>query len=576
MTARSGPVALAGLLAAASMLFAGPAPAAGVVINEVGYSMDPSGDTGKEWIELFNPDPNAADLSEYQLHVGRSPRYTFPDDFQLGPGSFVVVHLRVAGQNTATDLYEGTAPSSNMPNSQGSVVLFTNAYPAVIADFMQYGAGGQTWEGDAVSDNLWTAGAFVGNSQCGHSLGLGNNGIDSNRVSDWTELVRPTPGYSNNLPPCDIAVDGLSTEPASVPARQAFQLAVAVANRGAGIARRCSVTVFHDADGDSLPGAGDQIVDRRVIDSIPSRDTVACAMPGLAEGTHRFAVAAACSGDAYRWNGCLTLDLTTGSPLVINEVMYAPPAWQPEWIELYNRSAAAVDLHGWGVADLAGTAAVIDTGHTVVPPRGFAVVTQTAGLPSAPCPVLRPPDGLPLLNNDDELVCLRDSRGAEVDRVRYAGSWGGGGGISLERINPYLPSSEGSSWGGCVAPALSTPGAVNSVYVDAPSSGAALDLSPNPFSPDGDGCEDNLIISIKLGWLRAAVTVRIYDRLGRLVRNLVLNRELAGTADLVWNGRDDRNEVCPIGLYVVSLEARDVNGGGAARQARTVAVARKL
>lgn len=576
MTERTGPIIIAGLLAAASMLLpAGPAPAAGVVINEVGYYLDPGGDTGKEWIELFNPDSVARDLSGHDLYPGRSPHYVLPAGFVLPPRCFVLVHLRAAGDNTAADLFEGTAPTANMPNTQGSVALFSGADRDTILDFMQYGAAGQTYQATAAAAGIWTAGGFVGIAPCGSSLGLAADGIDSNRPADWCGFARPTPGYANNPPPHDLAVAGLSTEPASVPALQPFRLDVAVANRGAGTARRCSVTVFRDADGDSLPDGG-QVACRRTFDSLPGVAMVACDLPGLAEGTHRFAVAASCSADAYRWNSHLTVDLTSGSPLVVNEVMYGPPAGRPEWIELYNRSDQAVDLHGWSVEDLAGAAAVIDTGHTAVPPRGFAVVTQTAGLPLAPCPVLRPPDGLPSLNNEDELVRLRDARGAAVDQVRYAGSWGGGGGLSLERINPFLQSSEGSSWGGCVAPALSTPGMVNSVFVERPAAGAALDLGPNPFSPDGDGHEDNLIISLKIEWLRAAVTVRIYDRMGRLVRSLAQDRELPGTADLVWNGRDERGAACPIGLYVVSLEARDVNGGGAVRKAGTVAVARKL
>ncbi|MCU0606492.1 MAG: lamin tail domain-containing protein [Candidatus Edwardsbacteria bacterium] len=576
MAARTGPVILAGLLAAASVLFpAGPAPAAGVVINEVGYHMDPGGDTGKEWIELFNSDTVARDLSGHDLYPGRSPHYILPPGFVLPPRCYVTVHLRRSGENSAADLFEDTAPTANMPNTQGSVALFSGADRDTIIDFLQYGAAGQTYQATAAAAGLWTAGGFIDTVPCGHSLGLAVDGADSNRPADWCGFARPTPGYSNTPPPYDLAAAGLATEPAAVPALQPFRLDVAVANRGAGTARRCTVTVFRDADGDSLPDGG-QLVCRRTFDSLPGGDTVACHLPGLPEGTHRFAVAAACSADAYRWNNCLTVDLTAGSPLVVNEVMYGPPAGRPEWIELYNRSAQAVDLHGWAVADLAGTAAVIDTAHTVVPPQGFAVVTQTVGLPLAPCPVLRPPTGLPSLNNDDEQVSLRDARGAAVDQVRYAGSWGGGGGLSLERINPFLASSEAGSWGGCVAPALSTPGMVNSVFVERPAAGAALDLGPNPFSPDGDGHEDNLIVSLQLEWPRAAVTVRIYDRLGRLVRSLAQDRELPGTADLVWNGRDERGEACPIGLYVVSLEARDVNGGGAVRKARTVAVARKL
>jgi hypothetical protein len=212
----------------------------------------------------------------------------------------------------------------------------------------------------------------------------------------------------------------------------------------------------------------------------------------------------------------------------------------------------------------------------MVPPQGFVVLTQTTGMPWAPCPVLKPAGGLPSLNNDEELVCLRDGRGAPVDQARYSGAWGGGGGISLERVNPFLNPGDPASWGGCVAAARATPGAQNSVFIERPAAGASLELSPNPFSPDNDGYEDRLIISLKLGWIRAAVTIRVYDRLGRLVRTIAQNREVAGNADLVWDGLNDQTTVCPMGLYVVSLEAKDANGSGAIRKTKTVAIARKL
>lgn len=567
----------AGLLAAASMLFLCRPLTAGVVINEVCYYMDPSGDTGKEWIELYNPDTIPHDLSGYDLYVGRTSlaHYFIPQGYILSPLSFVVIHLRLAGLNTPTDLYEGIAPTGNMPNTQASVALFTSSNRDTIVDFMQYGAGGQTYEATAVRCSIWISGSFVITVPCGYSLGLDSNGIDLNRISDWIEYVRPTLGYSNNPPSYDVAVASLGTEPFAVPALQEFRLTAVIANRGANTARRTAVTVFSDDDRDSLPGAGERIYFQTVIDSIAGVHSVDCPMPGLAEGAYALAVSAACSSDAYAWNNHLPANITAGSPMAINEIMFAPLGGRPEWVELYNRSATALDLNGWTIEDLSGVPRIIDTAHTIIPPQGYAVLTSIDGQPAASCPVLRPKGGLPALNNDETLR-IRDGRTAPVDQVGYSDDWGGGGGISLERINSFLDPGDPASWGGCVAVARATPGAQNSVFIERPAAGASLEISPNPFSPDNDGHEDNLIISLRLAWPRAAVTIRVYDRLGRLVRTIAQNREVAGTTDLVWNGRNDQEQPCPMGLYVISLEARDANGPGAIKKTATVAVARKL
>ncbi|MDI6739851.1 MAG: lamin tail domain-containing protein [Candidatus Edwardsbacteria bacterium] len=576
MMTQVNPMVRTVLFAAASMLILCRTLIAGVVINEVAYFMDPSGDAGKEWIELFNPDTTAIDLSGYQLHPGRTPRYTFPQDYTLEQRSFVVVHLRLTGHNTSTDLFEGTAPTSNMPNTKGSVSLFTNEYPAVIVDFIQYGAAGQTYEATAAKYSIWTKDSFATAVPCGYSLGLTADGVDSNQAADWTGYARPTPGYSNNPPPYDVAVVSLATEPFAVPALQEYRLIAEIANRGANTARKTVLTVFSDNDRDSLPGAGERIYYHGTIDTIGTAHSLNCAMPGMDEGSYALAVSASCSSDAYAWNNYLPVYITAGSPLVINEIMYAPLSGQPEWVELYNRSATALDLNGWTVEDLSGVVKIIDTVHTIIPPQGYTIITSITGQPTAPCPVLRPKGGLPSLADKDELLCIRYGRTAVVDQVRYSSAWGGGSNVSLERINPFLVSQEQTAWGGCVSPSRATPGAQNSVFIERPAAGAYLELSPNPFSPDNDGYEDNLIISLKLGWNRAVVTIRVYDRLGRLVRTVAQNREVAGNADLVWNGRNDQEGCCPMGLYVISLEAKDANGTGAIKKTKTVAIARKL
>ncbi|HTY08417.1 MAG TPA: lamin tail domain-containing protein, partial [Candidatus Edwardsbacteria bacterium] len=435
---------------------------------------------------------------------------------------------------------------------------------------------GQTWEGDAAKDSLWTLGTFVTNSQCGHSLGLKHNGIDSNRVSDWIDFPRPTPGYSNNPPPYDVALTGLAADPAAAPAQRPFALVAAIASRGASAARHVSLTVFSDDDRDSLADAGETVYARLALDTLAGACSLRCAMPGLEEGVAAIAVAAACSSDAYRWDNYAALALTVGSPVVVNEIMYDPAPGLAEWVELYNRSASPADIYHFTVEDLSGAAKVIDTAHTVLVPHGYAVLTSKAGQPSVTCPLLKPVGGLPSLNNDGDLVCLRDAGGAVVDEVSYDAHWGGGCGVSLERINPFLASSDRASWGGCVSSACATPGAQNSLYQEKPAAGPALALSPNPFSPDRDGYEDNLIISLALDWPQAAVTVRVYDRLGRLVRTLAQDKPTAASADLVWDGTSDQGTVCPMGLYVVSLEARAIVSGGAIKTSKVVAIARKL
>lgn len=562
---------------AAATIFLYHGARAGVCLNEVGYHMDPSSDTGKEWIELYNPGPEPQDLSGWDLYPGRSPHYIFPQGFVLEPGHFVLVHLRLEGTNTGRDLYEGTAGiSSNMPNTHASVALFTSSSRDTIVDFMQYGSAGNTYQATAATAGIWTAGEYVDTAACGWSLGLRADGADSNRPADWQAFPKPTPGYSNVPPPFDVELAALSTDPQAAPAMLTFDIKAAISNAGQNPANDIVLTVFNDDDRDSVCGTGERVWGVASAAACSASIELRVAMPALPEGQYNLAATARCSLDAYSANSYLAVSLTAGNPVAINEIMYTPPSGQAEWIEVFNRSGMAVNLKGWSIEDAAAQPRPIDTLGRGLGTGQYAIITSIADQPPVSCLRIKPIGTWPSLNNDGDLIVLRDGRGAPVDQVRYYPAWGGDNGRSLEKVNPFLDPSQASSWGGCVSDYRSTPGAQNSVYIDQPAAGAEASAEPNPFSPDGDGHQDRTIIFFSLPWPRSAVTIKIFDRLGRQVAAPAVQREFAREGSLVWDGRDGSGRACPIGIYIVLLEAREQGGPGSLRKKFSLALAGRL
>ena len=122
-----------------------------------------------------------------------------------------------------------------------------------------------------------------------------------------------------------------------------------------------------------------------------------------------------------------------------------------------------------------------------------------------------------LLNTSDQLV-LMDGNGRINDLLQYNSEWGGKKGYSLERIQPTVSSHDISNWTTCVDPNGHTCGNKNSVYIDLLPPDASLYVSPDPFSPDYDGFDDNVCISYVLPAKTASVNIKIYDINGRLVR----------------------------------------------------------
>ena len=88
-------------------------------------------------------------------------------------------------------------------------------------------------------------------------------------------------------------------------------------------------------------------------------------------------------------------------------------------------------------------------------------------------------------------------------------------------------------------------------------------ISPNPFTPNGDGVNEVVNISYKLLRLTSAVPVaiEIYDLSGRLVRRVYEGEDPVGEYRHVWDGRDDSNGLVPPGVYPVPA------GGGRAVRA---------
>ena len=150
--------------------------------------------------------------------------------------------------------------------------------------------------------------------------------------------------------------------------------------------------------------------------------------------------------------------------VVVNEVMYDPPAPQPagnEWVEVLNRTDRALNLGGVAVADEAGGSEPVPA-PLVLAPGAFAVLVRDGEAFGAAYPGVAfvEVDGFPTLNNSGDRPALVLG-GVELDAVPYEPSWGGAD-ASLERRDPDGPSDAASNFATSTDPAGGTPGRANS------------------------------------------------------------------------------------------------------------------
>jgi hypothetical protein len=99
-------------------------------------------------------------------------------------------------------------------------------------------------------------------------------------------------------------------------------------------------------------------------------------------------------------------------------------------------------------------------------------------------------------------------------------------------------------------------------------------ISPNPFTPNGDGINDAMSLVYNLLSLSIArpVEIKVYDLSGRLLRVIHDGPEANGQyTDKTWDGRNDQGKMVPPGLYLLRLA---VNGDAKnEEQSRVVGVA---
>jgi len=84
----------------------------------------------------------------------------------------------------------------------------------------------------------------------------------------------------------------------------------------------------------------------------------------------------------------------------------------------------------------------------------------------------------------------------------------------------------------------------------------ALSVTPNPFTPNGDGVNDEAAIefvAFKID-MDKRIGIDVYDLLGRRHRRIVERRANAsGAHSVAWDGRDDAGRLVPPGVYLIRV-----------------------
>lgn len=162
--------------------------------------------------------------------------------------------------------------------------------------------------------------------------------------------------------------------------------------------------------------------------------------------------------------------------ILITEIMAdpSPQVGLPnyEWIELKNNSAAPINLQGWRIADSGGQSGampdyLLQAGSYIIVCSNSAFSSMSSFGNSIAV------TSFPSLDNDGELIFLKDPSGNIIHALEYSSEWYGNalkkeGGWSLEMIDPANPCNGASNWKASINERGGTPASQNSVYTSNP------------------------------------------------------------------------------------------------------------
>lgn len=264
--------------------------------------------------------------------------------------------------------------------------------------------------------------------------------------------------------------------------------------------------------------------------------------------------------------------------ILINEILFDPIAPGVDYVELYNNTDKTFDLSTLmlGVikesfpnpADTTLKEIIADSRlflpHTyVLLSSNSEIVGQQYDCPTDNFVQMA---SFPSYANAGGTAVLIGKDGTLVDAVYYSEKMHYPllkitKGVSLERVAFDHPSMDPNNWHSAAEQVhFGTPGYENSMMQSAEPSNDEISISPDIFSPDGDGYDDACFINYHFDEAGYTMNTYIFNVAGQLIRHLVKGELVGQEGSALWNGLDENGNRVPIGVYVVVTEVFNFDG----------------
>ncbi len=266
-------------------------------------------------------------------------------------------------------------------------------------------------------------------------------------------------------------------------------------------------------------------------------------------------------------------EIPKAGELIINEILFHPNADGEQFVELYNNTNKLFKIKDLIIAqadaisgienqllNLAGNRGYIFPNDYVVFSRNKNTIkSQYNKTVISKCVNA----ALPAFDTKEDIVILKNAENAEIDKLHYNENWHSPllatkQGISLERTGFATYTQNKRNWHSAAQSVFATPGYLNSE--DTYEFQNAVHIVPEVFSPDGDGVDDEAIITYAFEEAGSVVNVYIYNADGRLANHLVNDIAVSKEGFFTWNGDDENGNKKDVGIYFLVFERKKPDG----------------
>jgi hypothetical protein len=531
-----------------------------IVINEFLPDASPSvGLPESEYIELKNRSSGDYNLRNWKISNGSSTA-TIKSDYVLKADSFLIL-CAVLASNSFTrfgaTLGIGGFPVLN--NDAGEIILSTN--DSVVMDAVYY-------------DKNWFANELK--AAGGWSLEMIDPDNPCQGKSNWTASISPvggTPGTKNS-----VEAENSNTESPSLTRALVLDSMdlVLIFDEALDSASASTSSCYFISDGIGSPSKSFAMA--------PFFDRVQIQLhtPLAKERMYTITVSQLrdCSGNEISpyYNNCKTgiAEKVKSGDIIFNEILFNPPPYGYDYIELYNRShtiingselwLASRDMNG----NLKNPVPVIKEDRAFLPGE-YLLITENPDWVLHNFPMSEPArmislSSMPSLPDDIGKIVLLNASGDILDELDYDHHWhspllANEAGVALERIRTDLPTGLASNWTSAAASSgYGTPGYKNSESSADSMDSRFISIEPKVFSPDMDGYYDFLFIHYNLPGAGFMGSISIYNVFGKVVK-LLVNNTLWGTMGTFrWDGLDEEQRPLPMGHYIIYIEIFRADG----------------